>query len=146
MQKQVDYAMNLDQKLNQKFKTYIDVVVDELIQNKIQFIFSSKTFVKQFVKSKKYLNVSKYQRENIKEFCEILEIEWFEKKTIFRIKNITISQFFKIWQIVSIFVMYQFFLNSNIRDIILANVVDLNKTWVITRLLLHVNNIFLFCE
>ena len=61
--------MNLDQKLNQKFKIYINVVIDELIQNKIQFIFSSKTFVKQFVKSKKYLNVSKYQRENIKKFC-----------------------------------------------------------------------------
>ena len=124
---------------NTKFVMFQQKITNIFKKIKIKYISFSKKFEKQYIEKKKWFRVEKYQRENVEKLCNVFEINYDNLNITFRITKMFFSQSFKIWQIVDIYILIEFYYNEFIRDCILKNEIDLNKTWIIVKFLLVVN-------
>ena len=77
-----------------------------------------------------------YQRENLIEICEILNIFFIDT---FRMLEMILSQSFQYWQSLEIKTIKNFEKKERIRFIFFVDVVDLEKTWIMIEWLLSIN-------
>ena len=131
----------------QDVESHMQLLTSEMKEKQIVYNISTEKVEKDFRKNQTYLNVEKYQRENIENVCETLDITYQKlTKIIYRIHDMTLSHVLKFWQIIEISVLLNFFLDFIIRVCFLVDCVDLEKTWITIEFLLVIRSNFLLSK
>ena len=92
--------------------------------------------LKVFDNQQLWFNKIKYQHKNHLNVCEILNIENLDVSKLFKMRLSTIFHF---WQFMIIKALMKFSKNAFFWEIILTDVVDLNKTWTLIDYFMIVN-------
>lgn len=88
-----------------------------------------KTAEREFDTAQSYFDSTVYQREDLKESCELLGIPWEEEETVYRTLGMAISVQFHFWQPVAIKAMWDIYPAGWIRACILGDGTGIGKTW-----------------
>lgn len=94
--------------------------------------------VREFDEAQSYFDNTAYQREDLRESCELLGIPWAEENTIYRMTGMALSVQFHFWQPVAIKAIWDIHTAGLVRACILGDGTGIGKTWEIIGFLLLV--------
>ena len=132
----VDYNVNFDEMIAAKNAEWRKQLLSFMTDDRIQYVESTKKFIQEYKDIQTYFDNLRYQRQNLKKSCKLLNIVYREESIVYRTKNMTLFQQLKFWQVIAIKIIANFYRNEWFRDCIIADTVDLKKIWTIVEFLL----------
>ena len=147
----IDVVFNTKKMIKLNFQIWINIVSQFSIEkNVIVYATFDEKIEKNFDAIERYLNNFKYQSQNHIESCATIEIEWQRKTIKYRILDMSYSQELYFWQLVIINWLREMIASQILRDCILEDYMNFDKTIEIIAYLLTIRSkrfslyIFLF--
>ena len=139
LRKDIDWAKNIALLTAEEQVAWYAQTVNDLTSETILYEPWSEEAAEDFQDQQRYFDNTDYQREDLRESCELLGIPWAGKQTVYRMDGMSLSQTLKFWQPPAIKALIEWGFADWTRGCILADDVGLGKTWTVICYLLYVS-------